>query len=80
MTAPCCRFCYSLHLQRLERPAPVRRAPVENRLAQVRACVSVAESAHNLTLYVPEIVLLGCVGTRQLVYFLMGRHGDPLLA
>jgi len=35
-------------------------------LLKFEPAVSVAESAHNLTLYVPEIALLGCVRTRHI--------------
>ena len=49
-------------------------------LFQIEHAVSVANSAHNLRLRVPEIALLGRVGTRQLVHFLLWRHDDPFLA
>ena len=49
-------------------------------LLKIEHAVSVVESAHNLTPYVPEVALLRCVGTRQLVEFLLWRHDDPLLA
>ena len=37
-------------------------------------------ATHNLSFQVSEIALLSGVGTRQLVYFLLGCHDDPLLA
>jgi hypothetical protein len=49
-------------------------------LFKIERQVRVVESAHNLSFQVPEIALLGNVGTRQLVEFLLWRHDDPLLA
>ena len=49
-------------------------------LLKIEHAVSVVESAHNLTPYVPEVALLRCVGTSHLVQLLLGRHDDPLLA
>jgi hypothetical protein len=56
----------------------VHRAKVG--LFKIERQVRVAERAHNLSLDVPEIALLGSVDTRELVDFLLGRHDDPLLA
>jgi hypothetical protein len=49
-------------------------------LLYIEHVVGVAESAHNPALNVPEIALLGRVGTCQLVDILLWRNDDPFLA
>jgi hypothetical protein len=48
-------------------------------LLKIKHAVGVVEDAYNVALYVPEIPLLSCIGTRQLVNFLLWRHDDPVL-
>ena len=49
-------------------------------LFKIERQVRVVESAHNLSLHVPEIALLSGVSTRQPVDLLLWRYDDPFLA